>query len=316
MQARRAFPAWPAEDILLRLRDERLRQALASHDGDSLPLVGNWPAPHTWSFVVTHDVEGPAGIERIPRALELERRYGVVSSWNFCAEWYEIPPGTFAQVREAGCEVGLHGIRHDGRLFSTRAEFEASLPKIQHYLAAWEAEGFRSPAMHRNADWMHELGARYDSSFPDSDPFEPQAGGCCSILPFFFGELVELPVTLVQDHTLWEILRRTDIGLWTTKAGWIAEHNGLVNVIVHPDYLDTQRRWEMYEQLLAYLTQLRGGWHALPREVATWWRERELLGVGGEQGAPSLTGPRTPATAAATLWRARIDDDGGLRVGP
>ena len=85
---------------------------------------------------------------------------------------------------------------------------------------------------------MRELGCSYDSSFPDTDPFEPQSGGCCSILPYFFGDVVELPITLIQDHTMWEILRRDDIALWTDKATWVAERHGLVNVIVHPDYLE------------------------------------------------------------------------------
>ena len=66
---------------------------------------------------------------------------------------------------------------------------------------------------HRNADWMPELGCLYDSSFPDTYPFEPQAGGCCSIFPFFLGDLVELPITLVQDHTMWEILRHDAMDL-------------------------------------------------------------------------------------------------------
>jgi hypothetical protein len=121
---------------------------------------------------------------------------------------------------------------------------------------------------------MHELGCGYDSSFPDTDPFEPQPGGCCSILPYFLGDVVELPITLAQDHTLFEILREPDISLWRDKATWIAEHGGLVNVVVHPDYLLDDDRLRRYEELLAFLTSMEGGWHALPREVASWWRRR------------------------------------------
>ena len=54
--------------------------------------------------------------------------------------------GTFEQVRTASCEVGLHGIKHDGKLFSGRASFEADLPLIHRYLEEWSAVGFRSPA--------------------------------------------------------------------------------------------------------------------------------------------------------------------------
>lgn len=315
LQARRQFPSWPAEDILLRRRDEQLRDEMTTRGTNRIPLVGYWPAPHRWAYVITHDVEGEVGIEHIAAVLDLEEQCGIVSSWNFCGDWYRIPEGTFERLRSAGCEIGLHGIRHDGRLFSSRADFEANLPEIRRRLADWGVDGFRSPAMHRNADWIHEIGSLYDSSFPDTDPFEPQGGGCCSILPFFFGDVVELPVTLVQDHTMWEILRRTDIELWTSKTQWIAERNGLVNVIVHPDYLGPPRHFQMYEQLLRFLSRLDGGWHALPRDVAAWWRDRNSLEVRSDGDGDRLEGPRTAATGAAAIWWA-CDDGMTIRLGP
>jgi hypothetical protein len=125
--------------------------------------------------------------------------------------------------------------------------------QIRHYLESWGADGFRSPATHRNAEWMPELGCLYDSSFPDTDPFEPQPGGCCSIHPFFLGDMVELPVTLVQDHTLFEILRRRDIAPWRRKADWLVRHHGLVNVLTHPDYLGTPERRDAYGGFVAEL---------------------------------------------------------------
>jgi hypothetical protein len=311
LQARRPFPAWPVEDVLVRLRDRELRARMAAEGTERLPLVGLWPDGHRFAWVITHDVEGPEGIARIPEVLEIERSHGVVSSWNFCGDWYDIPDGTFGMVRAAGGEVGLHGIRHDGRLFATRAAFEEDLPRIRRCMAAWGADGFRSPATHRNADWMPELGCLYDSSFPDTDPFEPQAGGCCSILPYFLGDVVELPITLVQDHTLWEILRHDDVGVWTGKASWLAARHGLVNAIVHPDYLDRPERVAMYEDLLTFLRGQPLGWHALPREVAAWWRERARLDIRrGPDGGARLVGEAGPAAAGAQVWWARAAGDG------
>ena len=307
-QAAREFPKWPAEDLLI-ARDREELHASARAAGGEAPFVWYWPHGHTCAVVVTHDVEGPVGISRIPEVLALERRHGIVSSWNFCAEWYDIPAGIFDVVRRAGGEVGLHGVRHDGRLFASRTSFERELPKIHHYLREWEVSGFRSPALHRNADWMAELGCSYDSSFPDTDPFEPQSGGCCSIFPFFLGDVVELPVTLVQDHTLWEILRRDDISLWREKTEWIAGRHGLVNVIVHPDYLDSPRRMELYGELLAMLKAQTGAWHALPRDVAAWWRRRAGLDARpGAAGTVDIVGPESHDAVGA--W-AR-DRDGRL----
>jgi peptidoglycan/xylan/chitin deacetylase (PgdA/CDA1 family) len=249
---------------------------------DRIPYINFWPDGKRFAFVLTHDVEGPAGLANIERVLDVERRHGLVSAWFFVAEDYEIPPGTFELIRAAGGEVALHGLTHNGSLFHDRHSFESGLPRIHRYLSEWDAVGFRSPSTHRNAEWMPELGCLYDSSFPDTDPFEPQPGGCCSILPFFLRDLVELPMTLLQDHTLFEILEQRTADLWISKAEWVVANRGLVNVLVHPDYADPHRL-DVYARLLAHLKSQSDGWHALPREVASWWRvratlERELAG--------------------------------------
>ena len=278
-QAAREFPRWPIEPLLVDGQYAHMRRRLRDAGENRLQFVNFWPDGKRFCAVLTHDVECSKGIENIRRVLDLEQRHGFVSSWNFVAEEYDIPAGLFDEIRAAGCEVGLHGIRHDGRLFSTRARFERDLPKLHGYLSAWQATGFRSPATLRNVDWIPEIGSAYDSSFPDTDPFEPRPGGCCSIFPFFIGEMVELPITLPQDHTLFEILRQRTISRWIEKSAWIIRHHGLVNIIIHPDYMLGEERLDHYEQFLLFLKSQSGCWHALPREVADWWRTRALLTV-------------------------------------
>ena len=217
-----------------------------------------WPGGHRFAYVLTHDVEGPAGIENIERVRKVERAHGVVSSWNFVAEDYPIPTGLFEKLRADGCEIGLHGIHHDRRLWRNEQTFERTLPKIHRYLAEWQAVGWRSPVTYRNADWMPRLGALYDSSFPDTDPFEPQAGGCCSIFPFFLDDMVELPITLVQDHTMWELLQQPGIDLWLEKSRVDprAPRAGQRSTC-HPDYLIEQDRLDLYDEFLGWLTAAR-----------------------------------------------------------
>ena len=159
---------------------------------------------------------------------------------------------------------------------------------------------------------MDELPVAYDSSFPDSDPFEPQPGGCCSIFPFRFGDVVELPVTLAQDHTLFVILGERTPRLWVEKTAWIARHHGLVNLITHPDYLTDPALLAIYDEFLAYLRSWEEAWHALPREVAAWWRVRdELTCEADEHGGVRITGP---ADARATIAWARVAQHGELVV--
>lgn len=309
VQIKRRFPAWPIETVLVDRYHADLRAQLRRAPHGERPLVNFWPDGREFAFVLTHDVEGPAGIANIPRLLEVERRHAVVSAWNFVAEWYPIPDGTFSMLRDAGCEIGLHGIRHDGKLFQSRANFEAELPRIHAYLRDWEVDGFRSPATGRNADWMHELGCLYDSSFPDTDPFEPQAGGCCSIHPFFFGDVVELPITLTQDHTLFEILRERSIARWVQKSSWIIANHGLINLIVHPDYVVDAQRLALYEKFLEFLGHQPMSWHALPRDVARWWKARAAMKVGSDgrlDGPAFVDGGLRPTVAYAREVDGRV----------
>lgn len=314
-QRERPFPRWPVEPLLVQLRERELLTALADSGRERLPLVNLWPQRHRFAFVLTHDVEGPRGIDLIEPVLEVERRHGLVSSWNFVSEDYPIPAGLFERLRLAGCEVGLHGVTHDGKLFQSRARFEADLPKIHAYLREWDAVGFRSPATHRRAEWMHELGCLYDSSFPDTDPFEPQSGGCCSILPFMLGDVVELPITLLQDHTLLEILRERTPEMWIAKSEWVIEHQGLINIITHPDYLDSPQRLAIYDRFLAFLASWPDGWHALPCEVARWWQTREQLRC---EPAPERAGSGATIVGEqddrATVAWASIAASGELRI--
>jgi hypothetical protein len=311
-QARRRFPAWPIEPLLVDHQNEELRRQLRASGRDRLPLVNFWPDGKRFAVVVTHDVETSAGVEKIDQLLELERRHGIVSSWNFVAEDYPIPDGTFDRIRAAGGEIGLHGITHDGKLFGDRRTYDDELVKIHRYLKRWDVVGFRSPGTRRNAEWMPDLGCLYDSSFPDTDPFEPQSGGCCSIFPYFLGDLVELPITLVQDHTLWEILRIRSIHPWRDKGDWLISQHGLINVIIHPDYVSSWERVDLYDRLLGYLrarVDEERGWHALSRDVASWWKARSGLRVEeyGEDARIADEGDRSAAERATVAWAHEVD---------
>jgi peptidoglycan/xylan/chitin deacetylase (PgdA/CDA1 family) len=304
-RARRGFPGWPIEPILVEHQHSLWRASMAERSVARLPLLNYWPDGHRFAVTVTHDVESRAGIDKIEALLEIERERGISAAWNFVAEWYPIPTGTFERVRDAGGEIGLHGLSHDGALFRDHGSFESQLPAIHRYMQEWGAVGFRSPATNRNAEWMHEFTCLYDSSFPDSDPYAPQPGGCCSILPYFYGSVVELPITLVQDHTLWEILQQTNIDLWRQKGDWVIANHGLINLIVHPDYASTPHRLALYGQLLDYLRERidsLAGWHALPRDVADWWNARSRMGVVDDGGARVLDrGPAGAWSERATL---------------
>jgi hypothetical protein len=119
-------------------------------------------------------------------------------------------------------------------------------------------------------------------SFPNVAHLDPQRGGCCTVMPYFIGEILELPLTTVQDYTLFHLLNERSIDLWKRQIEIILAKNGLVSFIVHPDYIQEPDTMAVYHQLLAHLAELREQgnlWFALPGEIDTWWRARSKMSV-------------------------------------
>jgi hypothetical protein len=176
----------------------------------------------------------------------------------------------------------------------------------------WNATGFRAPAMHRSWDWMPELGFDYDASWPDTDPYEPQPGGGCTWWPFFNQGMVELPVTLPQDHTLFVILRHSDEALWIEKAEALRARRGMVQILTHPDYMTDLRMRDCYRRLLERLAGDETAWRALPRDVAAWWRRRGASTVAADGRVWAVAGP---AAGEAVVELSRPPSGGALGLG-
>ena len=289
VQGRTPFPRWPVEPSLDDLLDRVLAWATAVA-GRPVPWIAPWPAGHRWAMVLTHDVETDEGLRRMPLLRAVEDRTGSRSSWNFVPGRYAVPDDLVAELQASGQEVGLHGLQHDGRDLEP-GHFEQRLPEMRRHAERWGAVGFRSPATHRSWDAMARLPFAYDSSFPDTDPYEPQPGGCCSLLPFFVGGVVELPITMPQDHTLFVILRAQDAATWLEKIAWIRERGGLAVVLTHPDYVDAAPALPAYEELLTAVAADPDVWRPLPREVAAWWRRRARTDVVVDGNGWGLAGP-------------------------
>ena len=290
LQAKSSFPGWPVETCLHDFF-ELMFAILAGLAGEPVPCIAPWPNGHTWAFVLTHDVEQAEGLAAVGPVVELERARGLRSSWNLVPRRYEIDPSCVSDLIEAGFEVGVHGIYHDGRDLESWSTWQRRLPIAHESAERWNAVGFRSAASHRHSGWMRSLNFDYDSSWPDTDPFEPQNGGCCTWLPFFNGELVELPLTLRQDHTLFVILGHVDEAEWVAKAEFLRARGGMVSIDTHPDYLTDERIFMAYARFLERFSDDDSAWHALPREVSAWWRRRAASWLEHDGATWRVVGP-------------------------
>jgi hypothetical protein len=157
-------------------------------------------------------------------------------------------------------------------------------------------------------------------SIPNVAHLDPQRGGCCTVLPFFIGNVVELPVTTIQDYSLFRILGDYSTRLWREQISKIRAKHGLMSFIIHPDYIICEKAQKVYSELLLHLTELRSKgetWIALPMEVAAWWRMRSQMEVVGEEGCWRIEGEGSERAhlAFAVLENDSIVYEVGRRAG-
>jgi hypothetical protein len=200
---------------------------------------------------------------------------------------------TAEAVRRRGFEVNLHDLNHDGRLFGDRDEFRERARRINAHVRALPCAGFRSGAMYREQDWYGAFEFDYDMSVPNVAHLEPQRGGCCTVMPYFVGRILELPLTTAQDYSLFNILNDYSTDLWKRQIELLLKANGLISIITHPDYLVGGREQAVYRQLLTHLASLRESgdtWVALPGEINTWWRQRDRMRIVSDNGSWRIEG--------------------------
>ncbi len=142
-----------------------------------------WPDGKRFALVLTHDVEKAQGQKKCYELMAMEARLGFRSSYNFVAEEYVVSSELRQYLTNKGFEVGVHGLNHKGMLYRSRKQFLRQAARINDYLKEWQAVGFRSPSMHHDLEWIHDLDIEYDASTFDTDPFEPQPDGMGTIFP-------------------------------------------------------------------------------------------------------------------------------------
>lgn len=301
-----SFPGWPVDFTVDHLFKALMRRLTEYYSTDSIPFVWFWPDSHRGSVIVTYDVETDAGQLLCPDLLDLTESYGFRAAFQFVPEErYRIREGILNQIKDRGHEVNVHGLNHDGRLFEDREEFLRRAEKINAYGRQFGSSGFRSPVLYRNQAWFDALQFDYDMSVPNTARLEAQRGGCCTVFPYFVGDLVELPLTTTEDYTLFRILKDYAIDLWREQIEQVVREHGLITILAHPDYLGERRARNAFEMLLAHLrdrVESDGLWAALPREVTSWWRARSRMRLSETDGGRHIEGDGADRAKIAHAW--------------
>ncbi len=278
-----SFPHWPVDTSVDSICESLMTLSLQARGADPVPFVWFWPEGARGCVLMTHDVEGKAGRDYCQEVLDIDDSFGIKASFQIVPEdRYEVTPELLNEIRSREFEVCVQDLNHDGRLFDDREEFRRRAAIINRYGKEYGARGFRSAVLYRRPEWFEDLDFSFDMSIPNVAPLDPQRGGCCTVMPYFIGNLLELPVTTLQDYTLFHVLGEWSIDWWKLQVEMILAKNGLVSFIVHPDYVIEPDTRSVYRALLTWLQELRRTqslWFALPHEIDSWWRARHQMRV-------------------------------------
>jgi len=252
-----------------------------------------WPEGKQFALILTHDIELIGGHNKCIDLMGLEMELGFRSSFDFVPERYKVSPALRNLLVSNGFEICVHGLKHDGKEYLSRKVFLERAIAINKYLKEWNAVGYRSPSMHHNLEWLHDLNIEYDMSTFDTDPFEPQSDAIDTIFPFWVpgkepgSGYVEMPYTLPQDFTLFVLMHEKSINIWKQKLDWIAEKGGMALINVHPDYMNfgsgknnsEEFPASFYRQFLEYVKNKYEDkfWHVLPGKMAEFIKSNRTI---------------------------------------
>ena len=304
------FPRWPVDRTVDQLFEFVMALSLKANKALRIPFIWFWPEGKRSCAIVTHDVETKVGLDFCNTLMDIDDSFGIKSSFQLIpGARYTVSTDTLESIRGRGFEINVHDFKHDGRLFGDWNRFQEQARQINEYAKKFGSSGFRSGGLYRNLDWYGAFRFSYDMSVPNVGHLDAQLGGCCTVMPFYIGDILELPLTTTQDYSLFNILNVYSTALWQQQIAAIRTQHGLISFNVHPDYLNTPRARNTYEALLQSLVPLRSEadvWIPLPTEVDTWWRQRSRMSIVPDGGGWRVEGA---GAERATVAYASMDGD-------
>jgi hypothetical protein len=298
------FPEWPVDSTVERFMERLLVLCMKAQDVKEIPFIWFWPNGASSCAIVTHDVETQAGLNFIPHLMDIDESMSIPASFQIIPQdRYPKSRAMLGMIRGRGFEVNVHDLSHDGELFRSKENLLRGAALVNHYLREFGAGGFRAARMHRNADMFDAFEMAYDMSIPNVAHLEPQRGGCCTVFPYFIGQVLELPLTTIQDYSLFHILNEYSAELWKKQIALIRARHGLISILVHPDYIyNDAAGLSTYNELLNHLIDMRDSddlWIAPPAQVNSWWRERSQMKLVADDGQWRVTGAGSERASVA-----------------
>jgi glycosyltransferase involved in cell wall biosynthesis len=304
------FPSWPIDRSVDLLFEKTMAAAIQANGGRPIPFVWFWPEGKQAAFILTHDVEDVAGKAFCSSLMGIDEEFGFKASFQIVPEKrYSVEPEFLHQFRKRDFEICVHDLNHDGNLYGDYGEFKRRAKLINRYCKEFGTEGFRSGVLYRNLHWYGEYDFAFDMSVPNVAHLDPQGGGCCTVTPYFIGDILEIPVTLTQDYSLFHILHQHSIALWKQQLRSVMDAHGLASIIVHPDYVTEPEQQRLFRDFLSEAREQcerRDVWATVPSQINAWWRKRSNMRLISSANGWSIVGD---GSGQARLAYASLSDD-------
>jgi hypothetical protein len=315
--SKRIFPRWPLDVTVENICERLLSLSMKAQSVDRVPFVWFWPGGARGCVLMTHDVENESGRDLCSDLMNLDDSFGIKASFQIVPERrYTVSSKFVETIRNRGFEVGIQDLNHDGRLFDDHDEFRRRAAIINGYGKEYGAKGFRAAVLYRKPGWYDSLDFSFDMSIPNVAHLDAQRGGCCTVMPYFIGNILELPVTTSQDYALFHLLDQRSIDLWKAQIELILEKSGMASFIIHPDYVMEPDTKSVYKALLGYLRDLQEKkqiWFALPSEIDSWWRARSKMSVVRDNNSWRIEGEQ--AERAVLAYAKNVDGNLVYKLG-
>ncbi len=267
-----------------------------------IPLIGFWRRGKSYALAVTHDVETKRGLNvGTPQLLRMEGRLGVRSSWTLSSERYPLSAKVLGNLAQAG-EICAHDTRHDGRLILL--DLDGKVERLKRCRNSLEASsqtrvrGFRSPLLQHSRELVTAIGRAgyaFDSSVPSWEILSPTSlkpHGVGTVFPFYVNGVLEIPVSLPQDHQLLRVegLKPPQAVERLLKLSrWIRGIGGPCVLLVHPDYEFGRPENEAeYQRLLETFLEDDECELMTLGEMSEWWTRRRSVSIDTSDGYVSI----------------------------
>jgi peptidoglycan/xylan/chitin deacetylase (PgdA/CDA1 family) len=227
-------------------------------------------------------VETRDGLFRSARVKKLEEKYGVSSAWYIPSAEYPLEQEIVTTLANNG-EVGSHDTKHDGRLSSLSGKklydrLQDSKSTLERIVKD-KVVGFRAPLLQHTTGTLSSLktsGYEYDTSVPTWEARHPrtmQSHGIGTVFPICISGIMELPVTIMQDHQLLHVFAYSPkevVSIYLASLAAIKELGGTCVLLLHPEYgLLNGEELSLYEELLCSIVSDDEIFIKLPRNICT-----------------------------------------------